>query len=87
MEFRSLKEGDEVIITIEKENRDWGYNPFPDGTKATVLGFVNPEFPAWVMLRLKNGREHTEFYTRLKLASQKRKRLSTNSDKKTRGKR
>ena len=34
-----LKVGDEVTITIPKENRDWGYNPCPDGTKATVLGF------------------------------------------------
>ena len=31
--------GDEVTITIPKDNRDWGYNPCPDGTKATIIGF------------------------------------------------
>jgi len=35
----TVRIGDEVIVTIPKENRDWGYNPCPDGTKATVLGF------------------------------------------------
>lgn len=34
-----MQVGDEVAITIPKENRDWGYNPFPDGTKAVIVGF------------------------------------------------
>jgi hypothetical protein len=31
--------GDVVIITIPQENREWGYNPCPDGSKALVLGY------------------------------------------------
>jgi hypothetical protein len=31
--------GDIVTIEVAKENREWGYNPCPDGTIAEVLGF------------------------------------------------
>lgn len=34
-----MRVGDEVAITIPQENREWGYNPCPDGTKAIILGF------------------------------------------------
>lgn len=34
-----MQVGDQVTITIPKENREWGYDPFPDGTKAVILGF------------------------------------------------
>lgn len=34
-----LELGDKVSITIEKENREWGYDPCPDGTVAEVVGF------------------------------------------------
>ena len=34
-----LEIGDVVVITIPDENRSWGYNPCPDGTEATVIGF------------------------------------------------
>lgn len=30
---------DEVIITIPKENREWGYNPCPDGSKGKIIKF------------------------------------------------
>jgi hypothetical protein len=36
----TAKIGDKVAITIPAENREWGYNPCPDGTKATVVGFT-----------------------------------------------
>lgn len=31
--------GDVVTIEIAKDNWDWGYRPFPQGTKATIVGF------------------------------------------------
>ena len=31
-----MRIGDEVAITIPQENREWGYNPCPDGTKASA---------------------------------------------------
>lgn len=34
-----LKVGDTVIVAVAKENREWGYNPAPDGTLLTVIGF------------------------------------------------
>ena len=79
--------GDQVIITIEKESREWGYNPCPDGTKATVVGFSDIYWgrinnccrkpglyinKAWVKLKLKNGQEITEWSGRLKLVDQKK---------------
>ena len=75
-----LRIGDEVTITIPKENREWGYNPCPDGTKATVLGFSETYYGrignfgfkpgvyvnrCWVKLHMEDGREHTEFSSRL----------------------
>lgn len=74
--------GDEVVITISRENREWGYNPCPDSTKATVLGFSEIHYGrlgnfglkpgvyvnrAWVKLLLEDGREHTEWSGRLEL--------------------
>ena len=34
-----LQFGDKVILTVPKENRDWGYNPYPDGTEAIFIRF------------------------------------------------
>ena len=71
-----MKVGDEVTITIHKENRDWGYNPCPDGTRATILGFSEIHYGrldnfghkpgvyvnrSGVKLRFEDGREHTEW--------------------------
>jgi hypothetical protein len=75
-----LRAGDAVTITIEKESREWGYNPCPDGTAATVVGFEETyhgrilglapgvyanEF--WVRLRFADGKESTEFAGRIEL--------------------
>lgn len=75
-----IRVGDQVAITIPQENRKWGYNPCPDGTKATILGFSEIHYGrldnfglkpgvyvnrAWVKLRLEDGREHTELSGRL----------------------
>ncbi len=75
-----MKIGDEVVITIAQENRDWGYNPCPDGTKATILGFSEMHYGriknfgqkpgvyvnrSWVNLRFRDGREHQEWSGRL----------------------
>ncbi|MFA5188892.1 MAG: hypothetical protein WC460_06020 [Patescibacteria group bacterium] len=77
-----MRVGDEVIVTIPKANRQWGYNPFPDGTRATIIGFSEIHYGRlgnfglksgvyvnrhWVQLKLKNGTEHTEFSQRLSL--------------------
>lgn len=78
-----LRIGDEVTLTIPEENRQWGYNPCPDGTNATVLGFSETYYGRignlgfkpgvyvnryWVKLHMQDGREHTEFIARLELA-------------------
>lgn len=34
-----LEIGDKVIIDISKESREWGYNPYPDGTVVEVIRF------------------------------------------------
>lgn len=31
--------GDILIVSVVKENREWGYNPAPDGTRLRVVGF------------------------------------------------
>ncbi|MDA2922976.1 hypothetical protein MYX07_06970 [Patescibacteria group bacterium AH-259-L07] len=77
-----MRIGDEVVITIPRENRECGYNPCPDGTKATILGFSEIHYGrlgnlglqpgvyvnrAWTNLRLEDGREHTEYTYRLEL--------------------
>lgn len=35
---------DKLIVEIPTENREWGYNPCPDGTIATVIGFGEIEY-------------------------------------------
>lgn len=80
-----LQVGDEVVITIPQENRDWGYNPCPDGSKAIVLGFseiaygrinnfgYKPGFyvnRAWTRVRLEDGHEYSELSMRLELIDQ-----------------
>ncbi len=80
-----LKVGDQVIVQIEKESRDWGYNPCPDGTVATVVGFSEVHYGrvhnfgkrpgvyenrSWIKLRREDGKEWTEFATRFKIADE-----------------
>lgn len=77
-----MRVGDEVVITIPQENREWGYNPCPDGTKAKIFGFSEIYYGRldncglkpgvyvnrmWVKLRLPDGSEYTEFSDRLEL--------------------
>lgn len=74
--------GDEVTITIPQESREWGYDPCPDGTKATILGFSEIHHGylrsfgfkpgvyvnrAWTNVRLENGHEYSEYTGRLEL--------------------
>jgi len=83
MDDELWKVGDEVIITIPEDSRSGGYNPCPDGTKATILGFSEMfigrirnygrkpgvyENRSWINLRMPDGTEHSEFSTRLQLA-------------------
>lgn len=64
--------GDKVIIQVAKENREWGFDPCPDGTAVEVIGFseihhgyVNNcgrepgvyENRCWFDIRLPNGKE------------------------------
>ena len=77
-----MRVGDEVAITIPQENREWGHNPCPDGTKATILGFSEIHYGrlgnlgfkpgvyvnrAWTKVRLENGHEYSEYTGRLEL--------------------
>ena len=77
-----LRVGDRVSITIDRENREWGYNPCPDGTEATVLGFTEITWgrvnncghrpgiyhnTSWVRLQMPDGKQHVELDSRLKL--------------------
>ena len=39
MALRTFAIGSKVVVNIAKENRDWGYNPWPDGTEVTVTGY------------------------------------------------
>ncbi len=36
---RKVQIGDVLIVAVVKENREWGYNPAPDGTRLVVTGF------------------------------------------------
>ncbi len=74
--------GDEVVVIIPQENREWGYDPCPDGTKATIFGFSEIYYGrlgnlgykpgvyvnrAWAKVRLENGHEYSECTGRLEL--------------------
>lgn len=76
--------GDQVTITIPKENREWGYNPCPDGTQATVVGFSEITHgringcgkkpgvytnTSWVKVQLSDNSVITEFAGRLNLTN------------------
>jgi len=82
MIYELMRIGDEVAITIPQEDRKWGYNPCPDETKATILGFSEIHYGrlgnfglksgvyvnrSWVKVRLPDGKEYYEFSGRLKL--------------------
>jgi len=77
-----LKIGDEVVITIPKDSREWGYNPCPDGTVAVVRGFATIPYGRlsnfghkpgiyvnreWVTVEFSDGRTHSEWVGRMDL--------------------
>lgn len=77
-----LKVGDKVTITIPKENREWGYNPCPDGTVATFVSFTEIPYgrtctygrepgiyenTSWANLSMPDGSTHRELAFRLAL--------------------
>ncbi len=39
MNKKRLEIGDVLIVAVAEENRQWGYNPAPDGTRVVVTGF------------------------------------------------
>lgn len=65
--------GDKTKLKVGKENRDWGYNPGPDGTEVEVVGFSEIHYSrlqcytgqkpgvyenhSWPMVRLPDGQE------------------------------
>ena len=66
-----LQEGDEVLLKISSENREAGFNPYPDDTRATVVGFLEEgpsesryQVRAWLRLRLADGSEIRELAMR-----------------------
>jgi len=76
-----LKIGDKVVITIPKENREAGYNPYPDSTVAKVVGFNEIYWgrinncgykpgvhmnKSWPIIEV-NGKPYTESSCRLEL--------------------
>ena len=86
MNGQLLQIGDEVVIKIEKESREWGYNPCPDGTRAKVLGFGEVHTPrignlgfkpgvyrnrCWIKVQLKDGKKHEENHARISLTKKK----------------
>lgn len=79
-----LQIGDKVSITIEKDSRDWGYNPCPDGTIAEVVGFEEIHYGrtknfghepgvyenrSWIKLVMPNGKTRSEWIGRLTLVN------------------
>lgn len=69
MLYNSAYIGETVIVSVAKENREWGYNPAPDGTKGKIVRFeeificrvlgkpgvyVNK---SWPVIQLDDGRE------------------------------
>ncbi len=79
--MRIFEPGDQVTIKISKEEREWGYNKYPDGTVATVVGFTESiygrvhnygrkpgvyENTSWLKIDV-DGVEYTETSSRLTL--------------------
>lgn len=77
-----LQVGDMVVINVPQENREWGYNPYPDGTIATFLRFSEIAYgwanfygkepgmyenTLWAYFQLENGEEICEFTGRAEL--------------------
>ena len=62
-----LNVDDKVVVEIGKESREWGYNPCPDGTKATVLGFSEITYGRIGNCGLKPGVYANRFWTRIRL--------------------
>lgn len=42
MRFHEI--GDDVTIKVPADSRGWGYNPAPDGTKGTIIGFETIDY-------------------------------------------
>lgn len=78
-----LEIGDVVIVKIEKESREWGYNPCPDGTKAKVIGFSEIAYGrthnfghkpgiyenrSWITIQSDDDKQWSEYAGRLELA-------------------
>src|ERR1700722_19728141 len=77
-----LKLGDEVVLTVGQENREWGYNPYPDGTRAIFLRFSEIDYgwanqfgkepgiyenDSWCYFRLEDGKEICEWSGRAEM--------------------
>lgn len=65
-----LRVGDRVLVKVAEENREWGYDPAPDGTEVEIVRFGEIDYgrthnfgyepgiyanPAWADVRLPNG--------------------------------
>ena len=82
----TLMKGDKVVITIPKENREWGYNPCPDGTVAEFIAYTEIDYgrldnfgkppgiyenTSWARLLMPDGKEHVEYTDRLEFLDPK----------------
>jgi len=84
-----LKIGDQVTVEIEEESRMWGYNPCPNGTVVTVIGFSEHywgryncyrsppgvyESKTWVKVQDENGKVWSEYCGRLHTEDEEERR-------------
>lgn len=65
-----LRVGDDVELTISKESRDAGYNPFPDGTRGVVTGFGEITWGRLNALGMKPGVYTNYSWVRVKLGNE-----------------
>lgn len=72
-----LQIGDEVVVTVSKENRDWGYNPCPDGTKGVVVGFAKIHYSRIQSFGLKPGVYSNKCYPYVKIEGKKELSIGT----------
>ncbi len=67
--IRHLMMGDEVVIKIPSEKRKEGYNPYPDGTTALVIGYSEMYIGRLNTLNVKPGIYLNDRWVKLQLLS------------------
>lgn len=73
----AIKVGESVLIKVAAENRDWGYNPAPDGTKCLVVGFGTIFYSRTRGLGQRPGKHRNYHWLVIKLPDGKKIDIST----------